>query len=41
MRIENGLVFREDGQFMERTVRIRGGRFSAFLLCADNHDPPS
>lgn len=38
MRIENGLVFREDGQFMERTVRIRGGRFSAFCEDTDLYD---
>lgn len=30
MRIENGLVYSEDGTFQERTVRIRGERFSAF-----------
>lgn len=29
MRIENGLVYREDGKFHEQTVRIRGERFSA------------
>ena len=38
MRIENGLVYREDGAFHEETVRIRGPRFSAFCDDMDRLD---
>lgn len=38
MRIENGLVYREDGKFHEQTVRIRGERFSAVSEDQDLYD---
>lgn len=38
MRIENGLVYREDGKFHEQTVRIRGEKFSAVSEDQDLYD---
>ncbi len=38
MRIENGKVFREDGSFVDQTIRIRGERFSAVSNDQDRID---